>query len=75
MRHCFNATVQRYYSVCHLAEVQFIADRLLGILVEAKRKGLILSVKPLIDQLIADSTFRVSPKLYELILTMAEKQA
>lgn len=46
---------------------------LLGILVEAKRKGLIVSVKPLMDKLIADSTFRVSSKLYELILTMVQE--
>ena len=60
------------------AEAQRLGIRitgLLGILVEAKRKGLILSVEPLMDHLIADSTFRVSPKLYKLILTMAEEQA
>ena len=60
------------------AEAQRLGIRitgLLGILVEAKRKGLIVSVKPLMGQLIADSTFRVSPKLYELILTKAEEQA
>lgn len=47
---------------------------LLGILVEAKRKGFISAVKPLMDQLIADSTFRVSSKLYELILEMVQEK-
>ncbi|WP_427162113.1 DUF3368 domain-containing protein [Aliinostoc sp. HNIBRCY26] len=41
---------------------------LLGILVEAKRKNLILAVKPLIDALIATSEFRVSSALYKQIL-------
>ncbi|MEN8445552.1 MAG: DUF3368 domain-containing protein, partial [Cyanobacteria bacterium J06555_13] len=47
---------------------------LLGILVESKRRGFIAAVKPLMDQLIADSTFRVSPKLYKLILEMVQEQ-
>ena len=46
---------------------------LLGILVEAKRKNAIPSVKPLMDQLIHSSAFRVSPKLYDLILAMAQE--
>ena len=47
---------------------------LLGILVEAKRKNAISSVKPLMDQLISNSAFRVSPKLYDIILTMAQEK-
>ena len=41
---------------------------LLGILVEAKRKALIVAVKPLMDTLIATSEFRVSSALYSRIL-------
>jgi len=43
---------------------------LLGILIEAKQKGLINAVKPLMDRLIATSEFRVSSALYDQILTM-----
>ena len=43
---------------------------LLGILVEAKQKHLITEVKPLMDALIATSEFRVSPALYNQILSM-----
>jgi uncharacterized protein len=42
--------------------------RLLGILVEAKQKNLIVAVKPLMDALIATSDFRVSSALYSQIL-------
>jgi uncharacterized protein len=41
---------------------------LLGILVEAKQKKLIVAVKPLMDALIATSDFRVSSALYNQIL-------
>ncbi len=41
---------------------------LLGILVEAKQRSLIVAVKPLIDALIATSDFRVSLALYNQIL-------
>ena len=46
---------------------------LLGILVEAKRKNLIVSVKPLMDDLIAASQFRVSSPLYNQILNMVDE--
>ncbi len=46
---------------------------LLGILVEAKRKNLIVAVKPLLDALIATSEFRVSPALYKQILDIADE--
>lgn len=46
---------------------------LLGILVEAKRKNLIATVKPLIDAMIATSEFRVSPALYNQILDMVDE--
>ena len=43
---------------------------LLGMLVEAKQRSLIPSVKPLMDALIDTSEFRVSQPLYEQILQM-----
>jgi len=46
---------------------------LLGILVEAKRKNLIVAVKPLLDALIATSEFRVSSALYKQILDVADE--
>lgn len=46
---------------------------LLGILVEAKRKNLIVSVKPLMDALIASSNFRVSSALYDQILKIVNE--
>lgn len=41
---------------------------LLGILVDAKQKGIILSVKPVLDDLIAKAGFWLSNKLYTRIL-------
>jgi predicted nucleic acid-binding protein len=46
---------------------------LLGILVEAKHKNLIVAVKPLMDALISTSEFRVSLALYNKILEMVEE--
>ncbi|NJN60051.1 MAG: DUF3368 domain-containing protein [Leptolyngbyaceae cyanobacterium SL_5_9] len=46
---------------------------LLGILVEAKRKNLIVAVKPLMDALIATSDFRVSSALYDQILNIVNE--
>lgn len=46
---------------------------LLGILVEAKQKNLIVAVKPLMDALIATSGFRVSSTLYDQILNIADE--
>ncbi|MDB9527744.1 DUF3368 domain-containing protein [Oscillatoria sp. CS-180] len=43
---------------------------LLGVLVEAKQKKLILAVQPLMDSLIATSNFRISPALYQQILDL-----
>ncbi|WP_448267814.1 DUF3368 domain-containing protein [Nostoc sp. DSM 114159] len=46
---------------------------LLGVLIEAKQKGFILAVKPLLDELIANAEFRVADDLYARILnTVAE---
>lgn len=46
---------------------------LLGILVEAKRKHLVIAVKPLMDALITTSEFRVSSALYKQILDIVEE--
>jgi predicted nucleic acid-binding protein len=46
---------------------------LLGILVEAKQKDLIVAVKPLMDTLIATSDFRVSSALYNQILDIVDE--
>lgn len=45
----------------------------LGILVEAKRRHLVVAVKPLMDALIATSQFRVSSNLYAQILTLVDE--
>ncbi|ABA23108.1 conserved hypothetical protein [Trichormus variabilis ATCC 29413] len=41
---------------------------LLGVLLQAKKQGLIPVIKPLIDQLITQADFRVSPQLYTVVL-------
>ena len=46
---------------------------LLGILVEAKQKNLIVAVKPLMDALITTSDFRVSSALYNQILDIVDE--
>lgn len=46
---------------------------LLGVLVEAKQKNLIFTVKPLMDALIATSAFRVSSALYSQILNTVDE--
>lgn len=42
---------------------------ILGLLIEAKRKKLLKSVKPTLDKLIYEIGFRVSPSLYQHILS------
>jgi predicted nucleic acid-binding protein len=46
---------------------------LLGILIEAKQRNLIVAVKPLMDAPIATSEFRVSLTLYTQILEMVDE--
>jgi len=46
---------------------------LLGILVEAKQKSLIIAVKPILDDLIAKAEFRVSNLLYIKILNLVSE--
>lgn len=45
----------------------------LGILVEAKHRNLVVAVKPLMDALIATSQFRVSSNLYTQILAIVDE--
>ena len=45
--------------------------RLLGSLVEAKRRGLVQEVKPVLDDLIAKAGFWVGKELYALVLEAA----
>ena len=44
---------------------------LLGLLLEAKQENLLNAVKPLIDRLIYETGFRISPNLYQEILRRA----
>jgi hypothetical protein len=46
---------------------------LLGILLIAKRQGLIMSVKPLMDDLVAKANFRISSQLYLEVLNAANE--
>jgi predicted nucleic acid-binding protein len=46
---------------------------LLGLLIEAKQRDLIIAVKPLIDTLITTSAFRVSSALYNQILEIVNE--
>lgn len=56
------------------AEAQRLGIRitgLLGVLLEGKKRGFVVSVKPLMDLLIENSTFWISPILYNRILVLA----
>ncbi|MEM8639127.1 MAG: DUF3368 domain-containing protein [Cyanobacteria bacterium P01_G01_bin.54] len=46
---------------------------IVGILVNAKQQGLILATKPLLDRLIQEAGFRMSPTLYESALKAANE--
>jgi uncharacterized protein len=41
---------------------------LIGLCIEAKRKGIIAAIKPVLDSLRDRAGFRISPSLYELVL-------
>ncbi|MCY7352483.1 MAG: DUF3368 domain-containing protein [Cytophagaceae bacterium] len=43
----------------------------LGLLLEAKAKKLLPLVKPVIDRLLAETTFRIAPYLYQKVLGLA----
>jgi predicted nucleic acid-binding protein len=53
------------------AEYGLKVTGLLGVLLQAKRNGLLLILKPLLDQLIDEADFRVSHELYTTILQAA----
>ncbi|MBI3538052.1 MAG: DUF3368 domain-containing protein [Chloroflexi bacterium] len=44
---------------------------LLGVLIEAKQKGLIVSIKPILDDLTKKAGFWINSKLYEHVLKIA----
>ena len=44
---------------------------LLAVLQEAKTKGLILQIKPILDRLISENNFRISISLYNRVLQFA----
>ncbi len=46
---------------------------ILGILVTAKQRNLIPQVQPVMDALIHQASFRVSPQLYQQVLTLANE--
>lgn len=41
---------------------------LIGVLIEAKEEGYLTEIKPLLDKLIYEVGFRISPKLYQTVL-------
>jgi predicted nucleic acid-binding protein len=45
----------------------------LGVLLEAKRQGIIVSVKPLMDQLINQVEFWIDKQLYKIVLQIASE--
>lgn len=46
---------------------------ILGLLIKAKEHNLILALKPILDRLIHEAGFRVSPSLYDRILAEAKE--
>ena len=44
---------------------------LLGVLLQAKKQGEIIAVKPLLDQLINDAEFRINSQLYQQFRQLA----
>jgi hypothetical protein len=56
------------------AEYQIQMTGVLGILIEAKHRGLISAVKPLLDALIESADFWVSQRLYNRVLEAVEEQ-
>lgn len=47
---------------------------LIGVLLEAKSRELIAKVKPIMDDLVVQARFRISPQLYTDILLLANEQ-
>lgn len=46
---------------------------LLGVLIEAKKQGFVSEIKPLLDRLVFEVGFRISPQLYQSILDTANE--
>ena len=46
---------------------------LIGVLIDGKQMGLIENVKPLLDRLIYEIGFRISPKLYDYVLSVIKE--
>jgi uncharacterized protein len=46
----------------------------LGVLIEGKQKGFISAVQPILDDLLANAGFRISPRLYSLVIRVAEEE-
>ncbi|HHP7243877.1 MAG TPA: DUF3368 domain-containing protein [Elainellaceae cyanobacterium] len=46
---------------------------LLGVLIVAKRRSLIFKVQPVVDALINQAGFRVSPRLYQQVLVLSQE--
>jgi predicted nucleic acid-binding protein len=55
----------------HAARLGLRFVGLLGVLLEAKKAGLLLAVKPALDDLISKAGFRVRPSLYQAFLASA----
>jgi len=59
------------------AEAQRLGIRItgfLGVLLEGKKRGFVVAIKPLMDQLIEDCTFRISSPLYNRILVLGREK-
>lgn len=48
---------------------------ILGVLLAAKRQGLISTICPILDQLIGEANFRISKRLYDEALALAGETA
>jgi predicted nucleic acid-binding protein len=46
---------------------------ILGILLVAKQKSLIPKVQPVMDSLVSQAGFRVSPQLYQRVLALSQE--
>jgi len=46
---------------------------ILGVLLAAKRQGLVVAVRPILDQLMGEANFRISDRLYNETLVLAEE--
>lgn len=46
---------------------------MLGVLLAAKRQGLIPVIRPILDRLVNEANFRISRRLYDEVLVLAEE--